>query len=65
VNNLLLNGLDPKSELDRHIRLANEYRAKLDAIGKKRNWRYRDILSSLVFHQEETEKIRENIRTIT
>jgi hypothetical protein len=64
MNNLLLNGLDPKTELDRHIRLVSEYRDKLNKIGKKQNWQYRDILSSLVFHQEEAEKIRENIRTI-
>ena len=61
MNNLLLNGLDPKTELDRHIQLANKYRSKLNKMGKKRNWQYRDILSSFVFHQEEAERLKRNL----
>jgi len=57
--NMILSGLDPQKELSRHERLATEYRAKLDAMGKRNNWRYRDILSSLTFHQEEAKKLRD------
>jgi hypothetical protein len=56
--NLALNGLDPKAELARHEQLAAEYREKLAALGRKRNWRYRDILLSMTYHQEEAEKLR-------
>ena len=56
---MILNNLDPQNELSRHERLAQEYRAKLDAMGKRTNWRYRDILSSLTFHTEEAKKLRD------
>ncbi len=59
--NLILNNLDPQKELSRHERLTQEYRAKLNAMGKQNNWRYRDILSSLTFHQEEVARLREEI----
>jgi len=61
MNNLLLNGLDVRNELLRHLRLASDYRNKLDAMGKKRNWRYRDILSSFVFHTEEAERLKKDL----
>ncbi len=57
--NLILNNLDPQKELSRHERLTQEYRAKLNAMGKQKNGRYRDILSSLTFHQEEAKKLRD------
>jgi hypothetical protein len=58
--NMIANGLDPQKELSRHLHLATEYRAKLDAMGKRNNWRYRDILSSLTFHTEEAKKLRDD-----
>lgn len=57
--NIILNGLDLQNEISRHERLSKEYRVKLDAMGKRNNWRYRDILSSLTFHTEEAKKLRE------
>jgi hypothetical protein len=61
LTNLILNNLDPQKELARHETLAKAYRAKLDAMGRRYNWRYRDILSSLTFHNEEAAKIRAEI----
>ena len=56
-----MNGLKPKTELEYHERLVTEYRKKLDAMGKRNNWRYRDILSSLTYHEEEAAKLRKEI----
>jgi hypothetical protein len=55
---LIMNGLDPKKELERHNSLTAYYRAKMKAMGRRRNWEYRDLLNSVVFHEEEAAKLR-------
>jgi hypothetical protein len=55
---LIMNGLDPKKELERHDKLAADYRDAMKGMGRRRNWRYRDLMNSAIFHEEEATKLR-------
>ena len=55
---LIQNGLDPQKELARHLDLATKYRAEIAAMGRRRNWKWRDLLSSAIFHEESAAKLR-------
>ena len=56
--NLILNGLDPAKELARHDSLAARYRAEIKAMGRRRNWKWRDLLRSLTYHEESATALR-------
>lgn len=56
--NLILNGLDPVKELARHDALAAQYRAEMTAMGRRRNWKWRDLLRSTTYHEESAAKLR-------
>jgi hypothetical protein len=56
--NLTMNGLDPKAELARHEMLAKKHRAEMAAMGKRNNWKWRELLKSTTFHEENAAKLR-------
>lgn len=55
---LTLNGLDPAKELARHDMLAVKYRTQMVALGRRRKWRWHDLLESAIYHEESAQKLR-------
>jgi cupin superfamily acireductone dioxygenase involved in methionine salvage len=56
--NLILNGLDPVKELARHDALAAQYRDEMKSMGRRRNWKWCDLLRSVTYHEESAATLR-------
>ena len=58
-DHLLANGLDPEKELARHERLADAYRQKMKALGRRRGWPWQDYRDSAIYHTEQAMQLRQ------
>ena len=57
-DHLLAYGLDPEKEIARHERLADAYRQKMKALGRRRGWPWQDYRDSAIYHTEQATQLR-------